>query len=339
MKRRDIRFLITIVFLIFFTASQSASALSKNFLIKYIMPDKAGKLLFLGGNKEDDKAIKYNVTRLTDPHRMVIDIENAVLEEGKKELKINNDRLSEEIRIAQFSVEPSVVRVVFTADSAKTLDEIKISIFKNNVVFEFDEVKLAKIPVSSVYKDRNYQPDSEKKPAENDKNSDNNEKSLAESDKNNDDNEKNEAQSEKKEDESVVNVDKNNMVMEKNASKKTEKEKKETILTEIKEKIEHNIIINNVEQHKNGVLISGAGIISLAEPFVLESPSRIIFDITEAVLDSADLIQDFTLENSDTLRIAQFDPKTVRIVLESKDPNSYTNAFSPDLQSIIIAPI
>lgn len=339
MKRRDIGFLITIIFLILFTFTKSAVAKDQNFIIKYIVPDKAGKLLFMGGNKENDKVkTKYNVTRLSDPNRMVVDIENAVLEEGKKAVVLNNKKFKDKIRIAQFSVNPDIVRVVFTSDSTKTLDEIKIRVYKNNVVFEFDEIELAKIPVTSVYKDRNTETDSDK--AE--------KKEIITTEKQAEtpvpDSEKETLAEEKEqnirvnESETVVKIKKDNINNGKAEPVTDEFRKKEAILDEIKEKVTHNIIINNIEQHENRILISGAGIISLAEPFVLDSPTRKIFDISEAALNSAELIKEYTLNNSDIVRIAQFDPKTVRIVVESSNPDQYTNAFSPDLQSIMISP-
>ncbi len=323
---------VIIIFLIFCTASNSALAIGKDFLIKYILPDKVGKLLFIGGKKEDKNVkIKYSVTRLTDPYRLVVDIENAVLEQGKKDVNLNNKNLKEQIRIAQFSVDPNVVRIVFTADSEKILDNIRIRSYKNTVNFEFGEIKLAQIPVSSVYEDRNEK----KLPTE---------KAVKEVNP-----------EDKKETSPKIKEDKNNKNTENQATKevsasekpaaeekiKTPEDKlkeKQEILTDIKEKVNHNIVINNIEQHGNRILISGAGIISVTEPFSLDAPSRIIFDINAAVLNSPDLIKTFTLDNKDTVRIAQFDPKTVRIVVESNDPDKYINIFSPDLQSIIISP-
>lgn len=342
MKRKDIWLLITIIFLSFFTFSGSAYPVDGNFLIKYILPDKAGKLLFLGGKKENEKVeIKYNVTRLSDPHRMVVDIENAILQEGKKSVVLNNEKLKEEIRLAQFSKDPDVVRIVFTAKSSDILDKIKISVYKNNVGFEIEDIELAKIPVSSVYKDRNIPQDEksnkyneikvEKKPEEKIQKTDSSgQLKLAEKTVNNPEPMK-EAQ------EAVVEIKKDNVAKETSGEEKNEIEEKQAILDEIKKKVKHNIIINNALSQENRVLISGAGIISLAEPFVLESPTRKIFDITEAALDSAGLIKEINLKNGDIVRIAQFDPKTVRIVVETESPDNYTNAFSPDLQSIIIS--
>ncbi len=332
MNRKKTGFLITIIFLVFFAFTGRVLA-EGNFIIKYIVPDRAGKLLFLGGKKQDKKIkTKYNVTRLSEPPRMVVDIENAVLPEGKKSIELSNSGLKGEIRIAQFSTDPDVVRVVFTSDSAEALDEIKIRIYKNNVAFELEEVELAKIPVASVYKDRNIPESNDKKETG----------KLAEKEVSGPQEKppvikKVEKQEVRDESEKVVKIEKENVDGGKPPIPATELKEKEAILDEIKKKVKHNIVINNVVQHENRVLISGAGIISLAEPFVLDSPTRKIFDIPEAVLNSAGLIRVFTLNNNDTVKVAQFDPKTVRIVVETGSPDDYTNAFSPDLQSIIIS--
>ena len=58
-----------------------------------------------------DKTIKYEASKLTNPHRIVIDIENAVLEvEGPKSITPNNKNISE-IRFSQ--KDDLTVRVVF----------------------------------------------------------------------------------------------------------------------------------------------------------------------------------------------------------------------------------
>ena len=58
-----------------------------------------------------DKTIKYEASKLTNPHRIVIDIENAVLEvEGPKSITPNNKNISE-IRFSQ--KDDFTVRVVF----------------------------------------------------------------------------------------------------------------------------------------------------------------------------------------------------------------------------------
>ncbi len=278
------------VFLLFniFPGFLRAEEITSSFLIKHILPDKSGKLLFLGGEKNQN-SIVYKTVRLTDPDRLVIDIENAILkdEDGKLSVKVNNEKISEAVRIAQFSTDPKTVRVVITVNDAKLLDKIKITPYKSGLALEFDEVKLTNLASPSIYRDKNK---------------------------------------------------KDTTATEEITVEESESDNKEAILKKIKEKIHNNIVITNVKHYDNRILLSGTGIISIGEPFVLDSPDRVIFDISDAVLDSSDLIGTIELKNNDSARIAQFDTRTIRVVIESDEPEKYTHAVSPDLQSIIISP-
>ncbi|OGI02217.1 MAG: hypothetical protein A2Y25_04705 [Candidatus Melainabacteria bacterium GWF2_37_15] len=282
------KIVITILFWVLFFMPLAALAEEGTFLIRNVIPDKAGKLLFIAGQRNSSKVISYKITKLTSPSRLVVDIQNAILpnEIGKKSININNANFKESVRIAQFSNNPNIVRLVFTADAAGTLDKIKINPYQNSIIFEFEKVEVVNLSTPSIYRDR--------------------------------------------ESESTT-------VQEINLEK-FEPDNKAAVLEEIKLKVQNNLVVKNIEQYNNRILFSGSGIISISEPFVLEAPNRVIFDITDAVLDSVDLIRTFTLDNNDNVRIAQFDAKTVRIVIESSKPDQYTYVVSPDLQSIVISP-
>jgi len=286
------RYLIIVftVFLLFnlFPGFLKAEETTPSFLIKHVLPDKSGKLLFIGGEK-NQAFVTYKTVRLTDPDRLVVDIENAILkdEDGKLSVNINNEKIGEAVRIAQFSTNPDTVRVVIAVKDKEILDKTKITSYRNGLAVEFEEVKLSNLSSPSIYRDKN-----------------------------------------KKETAPVEEI----------TVKETEASDKGVILSKIKEQIPNNIVINNIKYYDNRILLSGTGIISVGEPFVLDSPNRVIFDIADAVLNSSDLIGTIELKNKDCVRVAQFDTKTIRLVIESTIPEKYTYAISPDLQSIIIAP-
>ncbi len=277
-----------ILALFVFSSVIKAEETAGPFLIRRVIPDSAGKLLFVSGQKQRP-GINYKTARLSEPERMVVDIENAVLqdENGKKSISLNNKNLAEDIRIAQFSTAPDMVRIVITAKTPDILDKIRITPCKSGVIFEFEKIELAERLNPSIYRDRNK---------------------------------------------------KNTAPTQEITIEKSESDDKEAILRKIKEKIQNNIIIKTVKKYDNRIVLSGTGIISVSEPFVLDSPDRVIFDIADAVLDSSGLIGTFALKNGDNARIAQFDAKTARVVIESAAPQQYTHAVSPDLQSIVISP-
>ncbi|NLF83456.1 MAG: AMIN domain-containing protein, partial [Candidatus Gastranaerophilales bacterium] len=126
MKRRDlgitgfnIAVFVLLLLSFFFVPTERCFAADGDLIIKYATPDKAGKLLIIGGdisgrNVAPPPQIKYKVTKLDNPPRMVVDIKNAVLSGGKKSIRLNNSKLTQDIRIAQFESNPNIVRIVFT---------------------------------------------------------------------------------------------------------------------------------------------------------------------------------------------------------------------------------
>lgn len=341
MKRRDlgitgfnIAVFVLLLLSFFFVPTERCFAADGDLIIKYATPDKAGKLLIIGGdisgrNVAPPPQIKYKVTKLDNPPRMVVDIKNAVLSGGKKSIRLNNSKLTQDIRIAQFESNPNIVRIVFTAASEDALKGIKINAYKNNIVFEFDNVALTKAPASSVYNDRalvelNKPLPEETEAAEKAKNIQQSSHPTPEKD------------------ETIIMIEGSNVTKQKVGMDQLKNvitpDEKTNTLRELRENEDHNIVIKSIRQDGNRLLISGAGIMSVVEPFTLDTPNRKIFDITSAVLDSALLIGEVPLKNGDVARIAQFDPQTVRIVIESTKPDSYTTVFSPDLQSIVISP-
>ena len=96
------------------------------------------------------------------------------------------------------------------------------------------------------------------------------------------------------------------------------------------------MLINSIQGFKDSLVISGEGAISVKAPFLLDNPSRIVFDLSNSALVSTNLVKEFNFTNGDKARSAQFDPQTVRIAIETKEPDKYKTILSPDSKSLII---
>lgn len=101
--------------------------------------------------------------------------------------------------------------------------------------------------------------------------------------------------------------------------------------------VSHSYTINTVRQVNDHLSISGIGNVALKEPIFLSNPSRIVYDMPDTALVSRDLAQTIKLNSTDSVRLAQFDPQTVRLVIETPTPDDYRTIVSPDAQSLIIA--
>lgn len=99
-----------------------------------------------------------------------------------------------------------------------------------------------------------------------------------------------------------------------------------------------NMVINTVNYVNNHLVLSGTGNLAIKEPFILHNPERIIYDLPNSTVSTNDLLKTYSLNNSDTVRIGQFDSDTLRVVIETNSPDNYKTVISPDLQSLTITP-
>ena len=301
MKRRIAGFLFSIFLLINLCICTSVSA-KNQFIIKQIIPDRAGKLIIVTGTGNQNFGFK--MIKLSKPDRIVVDVDNSMLLGQKRTLEVNNENIKD-LRIAQFSSDPDVVRLVLTVNSADILKKIKVSKNKNTILLDLNEIVPANIAEAPLYKDRDDPESSE------------------------------ETITVTTENYTIpINLDINKI----NETKKSTDPNKDAILKSLQDKIDHNLVLKKVKHFNNRVIISGTGILSITEPLILENPKRLAFDILDCVVTSDDLLQPISLKNGDFIRIGQFNNNTVRIVVEGQKPESYKIIISPDMQSLVIAP-
>ncbi|OGH99783.1 MAG: hypothetical protein A2104_08780 [Candidatus Melainabacteria bacterium GWF2_32_7] len=277
-----------------------------NFIITNIVSDDAGKLLLING-KNTSGVDNYKVVKLENPQRVVLDIPNAVLIGTRRSINLANTGITN-VRIAQFSADPSIVRVVFTADSKENFKKLSFHKSDNTLIFKINGIEVQKYSAPSVYRDKDTEDNTQ------DFIKINNEKSA-----------------EKKEGEAQLVTETKEKVID-------EPEKQEKPLVHLKNSNDQNMVINTIKNVNNHLVLSGIGSISIKEPFVLHHPNRLVIDIPNSSVNSAELLKIYPLNGTDIIRVGQFDPETLRVVVETADPNNYKTIISPDLQSLVITP-
>ncbi|HBH18706.1 MAG TPA: hypothetical protein DDX14_07200, partial [Cyanobacteria bacterium UBA9579] len=248
----------------------------------------------------------YKVTKLENPERIVLDIPDAVLVGSKRSINLANTGVTN-VRIAQFSADPNIVRVVFTADDKENIKKLSFHKSENTIIFKLNGVEIPVDNNPSVYHDKEME---------------NKTQELIKI--NNEENEEQEDQTK-----AAVNI-----------TPKAEEEIKkiDKPLTQLKNYNNQNIVINTIKNVNNHLIFSGIGSISMKEPFILQNPMRLVVDIPNSSVISPELLRVYPLNGTDVIRVGQFDPETLRIVIETFDPNNYKTIISPDLQSLIITP-
>jgi len=299
MIKRTLYTLISLFLIIFFTSSVHAQDSSA---IKNVIADDAGKLIFINcSNLNNIENLK--LLRLTNPDRAVLDLPNSILVGRRKSIDITDSAISN-VKISQFSAYPNVVRLVFTANTQKSLDYIKITKSNNSIVLRLNSVENQKNEILPIYQDRDFN-------------------------------------SKQGEDSELRLINNQNQLLDNpiiNLANIIPIDKANACPVPVIDQNIFDLIINTIKFRNSHLTLSGTGILSLKEPFVLQNPSRVIFDLTNTALSSNDLSRTFTYNNGDILKINQFDPQTVRVTVETSNPDNYKTVISPDLQTLIITP-
>ena len=96
--------------------------------------DNSDSIIFLGTSGSDETTdIKITKKILTEPDRVFFDIENAVITFPNSTYEIKNSRLTQ-VRIAQNSVNPNIVRIVIWNSPNYDTSQIKVLKIKNNII-------------------------------------------------------------------------------------------------------------------------------------------------------------------------------------------------------------
>lgn len=94
--------------------------------------------------------------------------------------------------------------------------------------------------------------------------------------------------------------------------------------------------LNNLTSNGKLFTVSGVGILGLEKQFLLDNPTRMIFDIQNSTLKQELHNKELELTNGDKIKIAQYDPTTTRLVVTSKNAPQYIPVYFSDSQKVIL---
>lgn len=295
-------FLIAIV--MFFVTCSETFALT----ISSSSMDSSQKMFILTA-KEKVPPIHLKKMVLNNPHRVVYDLENAVLANTKAQIETTNPAVKS-VRIAQFS--PNSVRIVFTGESS-ALDQIRINTVHNMIIFNMS--KPADRYGTTVY--------AEKAPPQQDV-------------------------------DYYSYYEELNVIMSNNLSKSPSKycpiDKSYSNVCKTPEisstgavwnsietvRLQAQYNIFNIEASLNGVVLQGLGTASLASPFYLSNPSRLVIDLPNTAFRGGKAPSEIQISPKEKIRFGVQPDNTVRVTIESPEAQKYKAIVSPDLISVSI---
>ena len=316
-------FLFIISFIMFFTLSVTAEP-SKVTSLNY---DDSSSLVFIGVEKlSEQQNTKFKYVRLENPNRIYFDINDAVLIGPKQQLAFEKSKIKQ-IRLAQFSTNPDIVRAVITFDEDFDTSNIHISDINGSVIIKTDTPKFTNDYFNPLYDETAEQSEYsgitansevvQKVPVTTPVQSSNKEnanvindiqKAFTDSTLNNSDG---------KTYDSVVSID---------------------ISSDLKLRTKY--FINGYYQKNGGLLVSGLGQMTVSKVFMLDSPKRIVVDMPNTYVDKKIRNNEINLCSDgsckDTAKIGQFDSNTARIVVTTDKPEMYIPVYSSDSQSLML---
>ena len=291
--------------------------------------DDSSSLVYInveGQSALENPVVKY--VKLQNPNRIYFDINDAVLIGPKQQLAFDKSNINE-IRLAQFSTNPDVVRVVITFDEDFDTSKIKLVNINGNIVVKAESPMLTNDYFNTVYDENPTQApysgitansqviqkgvniDLVKDAQVSNKNTaevmNDIYKAFSSSTLNNSDG---------KTYDSIVSID---------------------ISSDLKLRCKY--FINGYYLKNGGLLVSGLGQMTATRLFALDNPRRVVIDLPNTYVDKRIRNKDLPLcpdgSCKDTAKIGQFEYNKARIVVTTDTPEKYIPVYSADSQSML----
>lgn len=331
------KILYFILFILIFTQATFAQEV---FRVTSVNFDTSNSLIFLTSPDNTTESIMKNVklTKLQNPKRVYFDINSAVLTSATQNWFLNSGGIKQ-VKISQFSSNPNKIRIVLYLDESFDQSKIKFLKVNNNLVIQYKDLASG-IAGGNIGKNNYYQYTYRD---EKSSGSDFYENISISSE----DFEKIRTAVDTVPKDDVLNQIQqafdtpNNMNNLKTISTQTslktpaQPSAKTPDIIKKELRLKSKYYLNLVSSKSNGFLLSGFGAAGIEKPIYLSNPTRVAFDIPNAVVNPDITNREFKF-GQDTMKVSQFDSKRVRVVITSAQLEKYFPIFSSDEQSILL---
>lgn len=273
--------------------------------------DNSDSIIFISTSNTVGNSVRIKKGLLQNPNRIYFDIENAILTRKQGSFDFTYGKLTN-LKISQFSINPSTVRVVMTYSSKLNPNDVKIMTVGGSIIIKLQNYKHTQDFMTPVYREvRSESYDYFEKVKVN------------------------ETVIVKQEQNPTAQADGEQTVTPKSEPVRINQPFQES-------KLRSRYFISNAFTKGGALLLVGTGIYNFEKPFYLPPAqntnySRIVFDIPNAVAASKIRNKVFYLNQNETVKIGQFEPTKVRVVVTSPNPEKYLAICANDLQNILIA--
>lgn len=326
------------IFILFINTAKAQEVLK----INNINFDNSDAIIFLGtSGLSNSTPLSIEKGKLSNPDRIYFDIQNAIVTKHNNCFEFKNSILTQ-LKLAQFSISPPVVRIVISYDNSVNPEQIKILKHNNNLIIKLKNTTPTQDYLTQVYrefKESPYdyyektsvteetppvqtpipapRPTAVQKTAIHPKNDIYNQVQQAFS-------------------ETTDQITPQIAKTPAKAAVKTEQPvRKNPPLKE--SKLKSRYYIERIDIRKGNVLLSGVGVVNIEKLIYLSEPSRVIFDMPNTIVDQELRGKEFKISETESIKIGQFEPNKARAVITTPTPEKYRPIYAFDLQNVLIA--
>lgn len=326
---------------IFFVSTAQAQEFLK---INNINFDNSDSIIFLGtSGLSNTTPLSIEKGKLSNPDRIYFDIQNAAITKRNINFEFKNSVLTQ-LKLAQFSTNPPVVRIVISYSNSINPDQIKILKHNNNLIIKLKNNTPVQDYLTQIYREIKESPfDYYERTSVSEEALPNTNTTTttiprpttiqkpAISPNNQMFNQIQQAFDEKSE-QLTSGVTKNTPKIAQNANQPVRKN-----LPLRESKLKSRYYVERINIKSGNVLISGIGIVNIEKPIYLSEPSRVIFDLPNTVVNEELRGKEFKISETESIKIGQFEPNKARAVIVTPTPEKYRPIYAFDLQNILIA--
>lgn len=239
---------------------------------------------------------------LEEEQKVYFDINSSVLKCPSQDLVVNSPYVKEVI-VKQFSTNPNIVRVVIYYKDGFNPKNIHLKKLNNSLYVQFAQMKMQNFYFHQVYTDvissvnQLYESIMIQTPV------------LAQS--------------------SVV--DQINSAFKLGSTT----EDQNYILTKKDLTLPTKYYIDNINIKNSGIHVTGTGLATVTKSFSLSNPARIVFDIPNAVVNTAIRNKEFPVSQNESIKIGQFNKDTARVVITSPNCANFLPVIYSDAQRLV----
>lgn len=286
-----------------FILSFISTAFGADFNITSVTYDNSSAFLTI--NTFDNEEAKFSTSPklyiVPEEQKAYFDIDSAALKCPAQELVVNSPGVNQ-IAVKQFSQNPDVVRVLIRYNEGYNPKNIQLKKLNNTLFVWFRQPQVQNYYFQQIYGDvlseisRFYESISIQIP--------------------------------------VMSNQNNIMNQINSAFNITGNAEPEYVLTKKDVILPTKYYLDNVNVKKGSVHITGNGSVTLSKPFMLSNPSRIVYDVPNAFVNSVLRNKDITINQEESIKVGQFNRDTARIVITSPNADKYIPVIYGDAQRV-----